>query len=331
MHIPKLQEIDGVDIVAVANRTVASGQKVADEFGIPKVCSNWREIVDDPDVDAVVIGTWPYVHSLYTCAALRAGKHVMCEARMAMNACEARRMLKTWRSRPGLVAQIVPSPMTLGVDLMIKELIADGYVGDIVAIDMKGNMGGLANFESTQSWRQDMDLSGLNILGMGIWYEALARWVGHAQVVHAMAQTVVTHRQNAAGERVAMQIPDHVDVTAKMLCGAQARLQFSAVTGFDPEPAACTIYGTDGTLKLVGGKQLLGARRGDDALAPIDIPAEKQSGWRVEAEFIGAIRGEEEIRLTNFVEGVKYMEFTEAVSRSAATGRNVALPLRLDG
>ena len=52
----------------------------------------------------------------------------------------------------------------------------------------------------------------------------------------------------------------------------------------------------------------------------IPIAPEKRGSWRVEDEFIGAIRGEEKIRLTNFEDGLKYMEFTEAVTRSAQSG-----------
>jgi hypothetical protein len=57
------------------------------------------------------------------------------------------------------------------------------------------------------------------------------------------------------------------------------------------------------------------------------IPPEKQRGWRVEAEFVAAIRGQEPVRRTNFASGVRYMEFTEAVARSAATGIAISLPL----
>ena len=47
----------------------------------------------------------------------------------------------------------------------------------------------------------------------------------------------------------------------------------------------------------------------------LEPPPEKRGGWRVEAEFIGAIRGEETVRLTDFASGVRYMEFTEAVAQ----------------
>jgi hypothetical protein len=99
-----------------------------------------------------------------------------------------------------------------------------------------------------------------------------------------------------------------------MACGAQAQLTISNVTGL-AEPPTVSLYGSEGTLRFVGG-QLLGGRRGENALQAISIPAAEVGGWRVEEEFINAIRGQEIITHTNFETGVKYMAFTEAVSRS---------------
>ena len=76
-HIPKLKAQPGVELVAVANRSVESGQRVASEFGIPRVATDWREVVQAKDIDAICIGTWPYMHAELTAAALGAGKHVL--------------------------------------------------------------------------------------------------------------------------------------------------------------------------------------------------------------------------------------------------------------
>ena len=92
-HIPGFQKVEGLEIAAVANRSRASSQAVADQFNISGVYDNWQELLEDPSIDAVCIGTWPYMHAPITIAALDAGKHVLCEARMAMNATEARAML----------------------------------------------------------------------------------------------------------------------------------------------------------------------------------------------------------------------------------------------
>ena len=118
-HIPGFQEIDGVELVAVANRSRESGRRVADAFNIPKVYDSWRELLEDPDIDAVCIGTWPYMHCTLAIAALDKGKHVLCEARMAANSQEAHAMLEASLTRPHLIAQIVPSPSTFKVDALL--------------------------------------------------------------------------------------------------------------------------------------------------------------------------------------------------------------------
>ena len=90
------------------------------------------------------------------------------------------------------------------------------------------------------------------------------------------------------------------------------------------------LYGDDGTIKyqLSPQDRLWAAKRGDAELQPVDIPPDEEYSWRVEQEFIEAIRGQCEIELTSFAAGVRYMEFTEAVVRSAQSGTAVDLPLR---
>jgi hypothetical protein len=77
LHIPGLKKQAGVEIVAVANRTRESGQRVASEFGIAKVHDDWPALIDDDGIDAVCIGTWTYMHSTLLIAALEAGEHVL--------------------------------------------------------------------------------------------------------------------------------------------------------------------------------------------------------------------------------------------------------------
>jgi predicted dehydrogenase len=127
---------------------------------------------------------------------------------------------------------------------------------------------------------------------------------------------------------VPVTVPDSVQVLAQLEGGARAMYHFSGVTLFGPGKQI-HLYGRSGTIKLLISphEQLLCGRVGDKDLRTIDIPPEKRGGWRVEAEFIGAIRGREKVQYTDFATGVRYMEFTEAVARSAATNAPVRLPL----
>jgi predicted dehydrogenase len=160
---------------------------------------------------------------------------------------------------------------------------------------------------------------------MGIWYEAMLRWVGEATSVVAKSKTFTPMRKDEQGRLMGVRIPDHIDITADLACGGQAHIQVSSVTGFG-EPPSATIYGSEGTLHF-SNDILTGGRRGDDGLSEIEVPAHEAGGWRVEDEFISAIRGQEEITHTDFATGVKYMEFTEAVYRSRRSGAAVSLPL----
>lgn len=326
-HIPGFRALTGVELVSVANRTRASGERVAREFDIPRVQERWQDVVTDPGLDAVCIGTWPSMHREITEAALAAGKHVLCEARMAMNAAEAHAMLAASRQRPELVAQLVPAPHTLAVDGTIRRLVDTGSLGEVLALELPGMQGRFVEREAPLHWRQDAALSGLNILNMGIWYEAMMRWVGPATRVFAATRVVVPERRDEGGAVRKVTVPDHVDILATLGGGGIAHLRFSAVTALAP-PNEVWLYGTEGTLRLEAGRlRLWGGRRGDPALAEVPVPPEERGRWRVEEEFVNAVRGHERVTHTTFEDGVRYMEFTEAVARSAATGQAVPLPL----
>lgn len=325
-HIPGLQAIEGVEVASVCNRSRASSELVAQQFGIPTIYESWAELIEAPDTDAIVIGTWPYRHCALTLAAVSAGKHVLCEARMAMNADEARMMRDAAHENPDLVAQIVPSPMTLWVDKTIRLRIADGYIGDLLTVEIRSSSGVFLDKTGPMQWRKDFDLSGLNIMSLGIWYEALMRWVGDATRVMAMGKTFVKMRKDPeTGLMRAARIPEHVDVLMDLACGAQGRITVTSVQGLI-SVSEIILCGSEGTL-WVKGETLYGGRRGDVELQEIMIPDSDRGAWRVEEEFINTIRGKEQTTHTTFEDGLKYMQFTEAVSRSMADSKAIALPL----
>ena len=71
-HIHGLQAIENVEIVSVCNRSRASSERVAKEFNIPTIYEGWEDLVDASDTNAIVIGTWPYMHYPVTMAAILA-------------------------------------------------------------------------------------------------------------------------------------------------------------------------------------------------------------------------------------------------------------------
>lgn len=325
-HVPGLQAQPGVELVSVVNRSRASSERAAADLGIGRVHDHWRDLVESDDIDAVLIGTWPYLHRPVTLAALAAGTHVLTEARMALDLAEAREMLAASRARPDLVTQVVPAAMTLGMDATIRQHVTGGYVGDVLAVEHLSG-GGFIDRGAPMVWRDDAVYSGLNVGSLGITYETIMRWVGPAVRVSALGRTFVPVRRDESGAAHVMQLPDHLEILADLACGATLHLQVSAVLGHGAP--GTNIYGSEGTLRVAGG-QLLGGRRGDDDLKPLPVPepaprpgAQMPPGWRVEEEFCAAIRGEGVIERNTFEIGVQYMAFTEAVHRSLGEGRAV--------
>ena len=120
-------------------------------------------------------------------------------------------------------------------------------------------------------------------------------------------------------------MPDHLDVVARMACGAQAHFRSTRIAGLTG-PSHAVLYGSEATLRFETGR-LYGGRRDDQELSEIAIRQSETGQWQVEEEFIAAIRQEQPVRLTTFEDGVRYMEFAEAVTRSLQTGQTVHLPL----
>lgn len=320
-HIPGLRAQAGVEIVQVANRSTESSARVAAEFNIPTTAPDWRALVGNPAIDAVMIGTWPYLHAPITLAALEAGKHVLCEARLAMNLAEARAMAATARAHPELIAQVVPAPFTLGVDKTVQRLLREGFLGRLLAVEVRVADGRFLDPAAPLSWRQDADLSGLNVMSLGIWYESLMRWIGEATNVVAKGRTFITQRLGADGRLHNVRVPEHICVLADMACGAQASFTVSSVCG-GLKSGEIVLFGSEATLRFADGA-LTAAHRGEEGFRAV-LPQEGEEGcWRVEEEFINAIRGLELVTHTSFADGVKYMAFTEAVAQSLQERREI--------
>jgi predicted dehydrogenase len=207
----------------------------------------------------------------------------------------------------------------------------------------------LADPATPLSWRQDAALSGYNMLTLGILHETVSRWV--TPVVRVVAQVhafIGTRIDPQSGVRRPVGTPDSVQVLTVHEDGMRGLYQFSGVTPLSPG-LGVRLYGSEGALFYdMTNEKLFGARLstspaykggafssppyeggvgGVTELSEIPIPADRALGWRVEADFVDAIREGTPIQFTDFPSGVAYMEFTEAVARSAQSGAPVELPL----
>ena len=313
-HLPGFGEIEEVTLATVANRSEESSRSVAEAFGIEKIAADWRSVVDDPDIDAICIGTWPYKHAEIAVAALKAGKHVLTEARMSASLAEARAMYATAQAHPHLVAQIVPSPFTLDVDSTVKQLIETESLGRILEVFIDHSHSAYADPRTPMTWRQDRYYSGINMLTMGIYHEITQRWFDDACIVdHVTSGIVHDEREHwETGEVKEVLLPDYVHILGRLKRGAVLNYHFSGIER-GPGRHCIKLVGSEGTMRLdvASGELFLCGQDGEEE--PVVIPDEKRRGWRVEADFIESIRTGKPVELTSFAEGLRYMEFTDAV------------------
>src|SRR5947209_7043765 len=152
-HLPALQARSDLEITAVSNSTYESAQKFCDEH-LPHATpiQNWADLLALPDLDIVWIGAPPYMHSAVTVSALEAGKHVFCQARMAMDLAESQEMLATARRYPDLVTMLCPPPMGMRGDLVVKKLFGEQYIGRPHHVRLQSFTGAYLNPDAPAHW-----------------------------------------------------------------------------------------------------------------------------------------------------------------------------------
>ena len=321
-HLPGLKKHPEVEIVAVSNSTYESSLKFCDE-NVPNATpmQNWADLLAIPEINAVWIGTPPYMHSAVTVSALEAGKHVFCQARMSMDLAEAEEMLSTSRRFPELVTMLCPPPFGLRGDLVVKKLLAENYLGRPHHIRLQSFTSAYMNAEAPAHWRQRIEISGLNVLALGIYVEVLQRWLGDITGVYARGKIVHPMRQ---GYEVA--IPDLLTVLCTFASGAEGVLEFSGVNALAAGDKL-EVYGDAGSMTYDFGTETIRTGKvGDVDLHEVEIPPELEGEWQVEDDFIAAVKSRGRIRpRPDFDEGMRYMRVVQAVADSRASNKWVEI------
>ena len=309
-HLPGLQALPGIELVAVANRTLSSAVRVAEKWGIGRAEEEWQAVATASDVDALCIGTWPSLHAEATVLGLASGKHVLCEARMAADLAGAQRMVLESAARPELVAQLVPAPLTLGFDVQAIEACRSGRLGSLRRVSVEQLNGSWLARTGAVPWRLCQRHSGVNQLALGIFYEILLRWSGaEAEVLSVGAHlrpAISGHPWEAADLAEAI----HVQGRFPDLEEASLDIHLSSIHQGDPVNRIL-IEGTQGSLLWDG--QAGSLQINSSSAPPQTFLPPAGDPWQVEADFVSSIRDKHPVRLTSFSDGLNYMRFTQAV------------------
>ena len=321
-HLPALKKHPEVEIVAVSNSTYESSEKFCQEY-CPSATPmrNWPELLALPDIDIIWIGTPPVMHSAVTVSALEAGKHVFCQARMSMDLAEAEEMLAVSKRFPELVTMLCPPPYGLRGDLLVKKLLAEEYIGRPHHIRLQNFDSAYLDTDAPAHWRQRIELSGLNILKLGIYVEVLQRWLGNISGVFARGKIIQPMRQ---GYEVI--VPDMITVLCSFANGAEGVLEFSGVAAVTPVNRL-EVFGDRGTFSYdFDSDSIQAGLAGDKALHAVELTPELTGEWKVEDDFIAAVKSRGRSRPhPDFEDGVRYMRVVQAVADSRARNEWVAI------
>lgn len=123
----------GVEVTAVGSRSLERAQAFAEEFGIKRSYGSYQQLVEDPDIDAVYVASPHPFHAEHAQLALDAGKHVLIEKPVALNAREARAIYDRAEDA-GLVALEGMWTRFLPHMRRIRQIVADGTLGDVVTV-----------------------------------------------------------------------------------------------------------------------------------------------------------------------------------------------------
>ncbi len=343
-HVPNLKQIDDVELVCVANRSAASSQKAAAELGIAEAMATWEDLIKRPDLDVVWVGTWPSMHAPVTLAALAAGKHVFCQARMARYLGEAQEMAAAAAARPKQMAMLCPPPHFLAVDRRVRELLKGGFCGMIRHVRVASLGKGLCDPKAPRSWRLSEADSGVQTLDLGILAEVVHRWVGLPERVSAEGFIFTPERPDPAApgdptKHLPVTTFEQIAVTCRMAGrgGAIApqgpfSVQYSlsgAIAAASPGSiAAIEIYGSKGTIWVEPFSTVVKtatAQRPEEWLREDLAQSEARREWTVERDFIAAVRSGDGARLEpSFQDGLEYMTLVQRAVDASKAGRTLS-------
>ena len=175
---------EGASLYAVCDTAQERLTACREEFSVPVATTDWRELVSDPLIDAVVIVTPDKLHTEMTVAFLRAGKDVLCEKPMALTVAECEEMMRVEKEtgRRLMIGQVCRCTPAF---LMAKELVASGRIGELFFVESEyaHHYGKARGYDD---WRVDPDRHA--VIGGGCHAIDLLRWIaGDPEEVYAYA------------------------------------------------------------------------------------------------------------------------------------------------
>ena len=307
VQLPGLALVPGTKPVAIASGHRANAEAVARDFRLPLVFDDGIELARSPDVDLVIVSSTPESHARYAIAALEAGKHVLCEKPMAIDAFEAAQMVAASEQHPDSVAWLDHELRYEPNRRRARELIRSDALGELrhIELSLKPYLRGDGRPQALDApWNWWFDASrGGGILGaVGSHLIDLCRfWCGsEIRYVAGLAETFFKQRKDEAGEPQPVTADDFSSCVLQTASGVVATITLSTVAHHGPGHLG-QVTGSEGTLLLSGETKLEFGKSGgplEDVSAPDDLweQTKPNNMWarsfvRLLREMIHVIRG----------------------------------------
>ena len=178
VHILAYRATPGVEVTAFCQRTKTSAEKIAQDFGIPHVFTDYREMLSRGGLDAVSLTAPTNVHLAMASEAFDHGVSVLCEKPLAMNQEEAAAMLK--RAEQARVIHMTAFNFRfIPAFCRMKELMQEGYVGNrVLHVEASWFSERRADPTVPFGWRDEKEAVGFGAMGdMGVHLADLVRWI----------------------------------------------------------------------------------------------------------------------------------------------------------
>jgi len=245
-------------LVAVADHAPGRAEAAAARFGARRHCLDWRDLITDPDIDAVSVTVPNFLHREIGCAVLEAGKHLWIEKPVGLSAADATAVAEAaaahhLRTAVGFNYRAVPAVRAA------RTLIADGAIGDITHARIRLFSDYAAHPDGALTWRYSRELGGNGVLGDLASHGAdLTRFLlGDIDALIADTATFIAQRpepsaattghQLATGGRLGpVENEDYVSAQLRMASGARCVLEASRVSVGEQNSYGFEIHGTRG-------------------------------------------------------------------------------------
>src|SRR4051794_307857 len=341
-HLPALRAGSDIELTAVCTTRADSAEEARQAYGARLAFADWREMVASPELDAVAVVVRVPSHYAPTKAALEMGKHVYCEWPLGRTTEEAVELAQLARARGLSTAVGLPARVTPAL-LSLKDLVASGYVGELLAVTVGLMREGVLTRPSHRTWQRDASL-GANTLTIanGHTIDAMRFVTGDFRSLSAVVATQAKQwLDTGTNTWLDVTAPDNILVGGWLKNGAVVSSHVAAVpyagSGYRME-----IYGSDGTLVASGEDSpqlskvfLHGAQRGNE-LQAIPVPdrftvaargtpdGEPLNVGQMYALFARAIQGGEAL-LPDFATAVDLHRLVDAIKQASDSGRAVTI------